>query len=603
MADFYIKKLYVTSLDEKVHPAEIEFQKGTNIIYGTSDSGKSYIIECIDYMFGAKSMRLKHSSGYDTVRLDISTSQGEIHLERRFDRKKEQVSIYSTDMRFERLNCTGASSDTLDSFWLQLIGIGENQTVITSGYYAREQLKWSNIKPMFLVKEDNISKAKPVIPTSTKSLSALLLLLTGRDYSEEPTLESDADRRKKAKGVREYIVKRMRELGTQQLELMQKIGSQEVIEQEKNWESLLDRFSSKEKELDNAIARSHQLHADLEEVRHMVSAYRLQKENHILLQGLYDAQMKRLSFTMEGQLLTKLHGEACQCPFCNSKIESSKISPEVLQATKAELEQAESTIRAFEHDTEELDKSIAEACKRESDLQMQCAELDRMITTSYVPEVDALKRQLNVHVQTLQDRHDIEYLGEELESLQTQKDALEVKSTDRSVLFHPKDEFPNEFFHGMSESLTEMLATWSPSELKQIFFERATMDVNADWQDKNTFGEGYRACLNTAVAFCLFKYLCESGKYAPGLLLIDSPIQAMKEKDGSFATSELFSYIVKHSSCGQVFIVDNKLPNNFNSEGANVRTFDENGFLPDFTHPSKIRKEHTQNVEGQQQLI
>lgn len=34
--------------------AVVRFQDGLNVIYGASDTGKSFIIEAIDFMFGAK---------------------------------------------------------------------------------------------------------------------------------------------------------------------------------------------------------------------------------------------------------------------------------------------------------------------------------------------------------------------------------------------------------------------------------------------------------------------------------------------------------------------------------------------------------------------
>lgn len=52
MTDFYISQLQVTG--SNVRPAILDFQRGANIIYGNSDEGKSYIVECLDFMFGAK---------------------------------------------------------------------------------------------------------------------------------------------------------------------------------------------------------------------------------------------------------------------------------------------------------------------------------------------------------------------------------------------------------------------------------------------------------------------------------------------------------------------------------------------------------------------
>ena len=81
--------------------------------------------------------------------------------------------------------------------------------------------------------------------------------------------------------------------------------------------------------------------------------------------------------------------------------------------------------------------------------------------------------------------------------------------------------------------MEDMLLACGLRNLENIRFEMQTMDISLEWQDKDTFGEEYRAFLNTVVAFSLFPLLCENGKHMPGLLILDSPIQAMKQPDGS----------------------------------------------------------------------
>lgn len=49
MSRFYIKQIFAT--DEKVKFSEITFQDGVNIVYEPSNSGKSYIVKCINFMF------------------------------------------------------------------------------------------------------------------------------------------------------------------------------------------------------------------------------------------------------------------------------------------------------------------------------------------------------------------------------------------------------------------------------------------------------------------------------------------------------------------------------------------------------------------------
>lgn len=601
MTDFYIKQLTVSGVDVKA--TVIDFKKGTNIIYGNSDIGKSYVVECLDFLFGAKNMRLKDTSGYNTVSAVIQTSQGEIHIERRFDVRKKAISIFSTDPRYEHLSCTGVDRDTLDSLWLRLIGIDENQTVVVNGDYVHELLKWNNIKQTLLIKETSVSGTKSVIPNSTKSLSTLLFLLTGMDFADVPPRESDTDRRKRLKGAREQILKQMRDIAARQQALLDLMESEPVETSQQEWLALLDRFSVQEEQMQTAIQKSHQLHERLDETRKTLSAYKLQQENHKLLQGLYDAEMKRLTVTMEGQILTLGHGGDCKCPFCGSKTKENQISPEVLSAAKAEIEQAEVAIHHFQNANEDLEKKIKKQEELIAQLQETCSTLDVEIASAYAPSVAEMKERLDQYTENVKRQNALDILGVDYATLDNELATLNAKDDDDALKFKPKDEFPPEFFNGMAMGLTKLLMACGYSADDLIDFEPATMDISINYQDKSTYGEGYRAFLNTAVAFCLFQYLCEKGKHVPGLLIIDSPIQAMRERDGTNLTRELFNYIYDQSKCGQVIIVDNRIPEDSDEENANVIALHESGFLPDFVRPTKKRKKsssaQTTITEGQ----
>ncbi len=589
MIDFYIRELSVTGF--KVRPSVLSFQRGTNIIYGDSDSGKSYVAECLDYIFGAKTMRLKASSGYNTVSVIIKTSKGEIILSRRFDVRKRAVSIQSTDPRFVGLNCTGVERDVLDSFWLRLIGINENQTVVTSGYYAHEMLTWNNIEKFLLLKENQISSVKSVVPKDCKSLSSLLFLLTGDDFADMPTLETDKDRIKKAKGAKEQIKKEMQRISKRRFELLAKLTSDEIQQIRQNWDELLRRFTYEEQQLQTAIAESKKYHSKLDEAQKKLSSFLLQAENHNLLRSLYTAQAKRLAFTMEGQLLTSVYGVKCTCPFCGKETDESKVNPAALEATRAEFEDAEIALHQFQNANEELMDRIEKQQGFVNTLQAKCNTLDKQISETYAPSVADMKRQMEKYLEFIRIQHEVDLLGVDHETLQTEYDSLDQKPTEQAVKFKPRDEYPDCFRKEMGTRMEDMLVACGLKNLDKVRFEMSTMDISLEWQDKDTFGEGYRAFLNTTVAFSLFHHLCDTGKYVPGLLILDSPIQAMKQPEGSQLTTLLFNYMIENSGCGQVFIIENKLPENYMSDKATIYSLSGNGFLPDFQHPIKKRND------------
>lgn len=54
MSDYGLTILELALTGKDTSKASITFEKGLNVITGASDTGKSFILQCIDYMFGAK---------------------------------------------------------------------------------------------------------------------------------------------------------------------------------------------------------------------------------------------------------------------------------------------------------------------------------------------------------------------------------------------------------------------------------------------------------------------------------------------------------------------------------------------------------------------
>lgn len=603
MAEFYIKEMKISGPDKTT--AVYEFQPGANIIYGESDSGKSYVVECLDYMFGEKTMRLKASSGYDTISVVVKTPKGEVKLLRCFDARKKNVEIFSTDEDFENFTGTGYGADVLDNFWLRLIGIQENQQVVVDSYYHKERLTWANIKKMFLIKEDNISKTSSVIPSGIKSLSALLFLLTGKDFRTIDAVDSDKEREKKSEAEKAAILKILEKTRQRMEMLLQQLRNTPVDEIREQWTEILARFQQKEDQLRQALQQSRELHEKLDIARKKLASSRLQHENYALLQSLYDARMKRNAFVTEGNLIALDHGGDCTCPFCGARQQADDVNVDAMNASVAELKKTGEEIRRFEEANADLEKRIARQQERVDLLEKECSALDHKISVSYAPAVNEMKTQLDRYTALLELQKEYDVVSTHYSTLNLEYQNADADPVEEFNKFRPKEHFPAGFFESMSLYLTEMVRACGVEGADQVFFERATFDLNESWQDKNTFGEGYRAFYNTAVAFCLFRYLCDHGRYKPGFMIVDSPTQAMELPEDSKETAKLYEYMINNSACGQIFIVDNKIPQDLDIEKAKVYTFEGNGkgFLPDYVRPVRIRKEHREPDNNGQGMV
>lgn len=73
-------------------PSSLDFIDGLNIVCGPSNTGKSYILQCIDFMFGAGTKPFDESTGFDTVKMVVETKDGyTVSLERQLGKNVTRV--------------------------------------------------------------------------------------------------------------------------------------------------------------------------------------------------------------------------------------------------------------------------------------------------------------------------------------------------------------------------------------------------------------------------------------------------------------------------------------------------------------------------------
>src|SRR5688572_28745594 len=61
-----------------VPAAEVKFRRGLNAVIGPSDTGKTFIGQCVDYALGSgrQPKRIPEASKYDQVELELETADG-----------------------------------------------------------------------------------------------------------------------------------------------------------------------------------------------------------------------------------------------------------------------------------------------------------------------------------------------------------------------------------------------------------------------------------------------------------------------------------------------------------------------------------------------
>src|ERR1700722_13565519 len=73
-----IRLTHLTMVGSDVEKATVEFSPGLTLIYGASDTGKSYIAQAVDFMLGGKKLKqnVPEAEGYTHVLLGMVLPDG-----------------------------------------------------------------------------------------------------------------------------------------------------------------------------------------------------------------------------------------------------------------------------------------------------------------------------------------------------------------------------------------------------------------------------------------------------------------------------------------------------------------------------------------------
>lgn len=101
MPNFYIEKITARGAGKRA--SSIDLVPGLNIICGPSDTGKSYVLEILDYLFGSDQVPIDTKHGYDSFEMVIRTANGTITVTRNVidGSKSSTAEVSSTDNRIE----------------------------------------------------------------------------------------------------------------------------------------------------------------------------------------------------------------------------------------------------------------------------------------------------------------------------------------------------------------------------------------------------------------------------------------------------------------------------------------------------------------------
>lgn len=578
----------------------IEFDDGLNLIFGRSDTGKTWILKSINYLFGSSTIPIPSITGYTTVRGVFDTRRfGQVTIKREIGSSKADVTSssplicdgeYETDYR-------KAASFYLNELWLRIMGIDEEVMIPKNENYERERLSWANIASVFFTDEDEIDGSESVVannPTRKTSITtSLFYLLTGDSKKGIEKILSAKEKTASKEAVTRYIDSQVESLKNERLEIASELdymGSVNIEEKMAELSSEID-FAQEETqrllEENSAVAnRIFDLQQRKIEVQVLIDRYES-------LLSQYGADLRRMGFIFEGEQAVKSQEKNEQCPFCGGHVETT--DEDSLQTIEAEARRIASemvlilaTKSEVSEERDSLQSSIEALQQRSNEVQ---GTLDAR--NQDIAKLEAGLERFARHT-TLNSR--LDYIDKALEDLGIKRSDVNKKKPSPKK-FKAKEEFETQVGDGFDDLLNDILKECGFTS-GHAAWDFGSMDITINGIPKaQDSGKGYRSFLNSVISLMLFSYFnSDKATYKPGFMMIDTPLLGFDE-DEALSSSQhlkqgLYNYFLNNIGDGQIIVVDNinvRPDLDFEAKGASVTVYRKNeadaatyGFLPDW---------------------
>ena len=536
----HIDKLEVTG-NQRI--AVIEFAQNLTIIMGKSETGKTTIYKCIDYLFGAKNDEMHRpfltSTGYDTVTGYFSSDLGKIKISRKIDSKK-----FTIETDINGIDATKEYTiDTKKPEWIgnifnQLLGVPKGFKIPWSNDGKMKLFSWRTVKQAFMIHEKRADTEESVIMPSintdrTAFLSNLLYLLYKTDFTDFDAEEGTRIKKIRKAAIQKYIKNKKDIITQKMLELQQRSNEIEIA---------LKRFET--------------------------------------LDGQYTSDIKRLSFIVDGEKITSSIPKKKKCPFCNGQIETHNHGS-YIESARAELSKTLENANELNEAKKDLFDEMQEIKEKLSKLNQQKDEIQHTLNDDLVPVQDNLESQLQIFSQIIECKKALS-LYAEMDSTYDE-DFVEYDKVDAEIDYKPKTLFEADFADKIASYFKTLLAATYFKPIDTVVFDMALFDVVVNDNPKPNRSKGYAAYLNSLLVLSLRSYFNERAELNPHFYLLDSPLHGlMTETSDENNEDELrkgfFNYVFSNYGNDQIINIENtedkELPHiEYDSRYVKVYTF------------------------------
>lgn len=569
---YYIKNLTLISKDGTI--SDVDLKAGLNIIYGESNTGKSLIVDCVDYLYGAKEHRFDQKLDLKQIRLTIDVDGKLVSLTREINSNFIEVLSACPYIESGKYNANNGKKP-IYIVWLRLMKIEDDVRIIKTLAGKTQKLTFRTFCHLFLIDEDRAINKNSVLSTGTgKSkrvdtnvLSALLYLATSNNYLPDKEGKDAPTRKARKEAVQKFVDRSMAKLADQKLSELMNLSKETPVELQKSIDSIINEIGNAEGILEESMKRSMELSTQITEIDTEINESRVLFNRNKMLATQYASDIKRLTFIAEGDIYGEDIPKLDRCPFCNGELPKEQ-NDSCIDAAIAEVAKIEVHVKDLESVQQSLESELKQLNTDKQALIEERRQVEMSIRREVQPQISMLKDKLASYTTALNQYKAQEMIEKFSNVLLSELKVTEEEESDELQINIPQ--LFNQTFTSMIETeLHKLLKECNYKNYTGSRFDKSDYDVVVNGHLKKSQGKGFRAFLNTLVAIAIQNCLFIYGLHIPRIFVVDSPILSLKEKEdhiGEEHISEtmkvgLFNYMVNHQPDKQIIIIENEIPN------------------------------------------
>ncbi|MEW9901950.1 hypothetical protein [Pseudomonas putida] len=575
----FIESVIVSGPD--LPDAAVYFTKGANVVQGGSDTGKSYIVQCIKFALGSSKppKPIEVAKGYTTVKVKFVNNDGSSFTIERTLAENSKATLIDEKGRVSVLGTkhSASNSSTLSSQFLGKLGLDGKLLLLGAESLRSGSFSLRDLEKIFLIDESRIvAEYSPLgtgqVMEKTKENSMLKLLLTGKDdaavKSAKKDLESKGALKHKVTAVEDIISKFYPAEDAAQLYQLQKLNAfnHEVSGRLEQAEAELKiAFQSSE-----GLFQQKALHtSELEVVNGKIAEDKALHGRFDMLGKKYESDRQRLLGIEQAAVLLDA-SDSMPCPTCGNHFDSESCTANVDDIKKG-----------VTFELNRIAKNIQELAEAQGSLSA-AIEKNTFRALTITAAITALEKQISAELEeSVRSVSDLKELSSSIKydlSSLDQRVADKAKLSDElkrlgALLLEEQAGYTAESFEDAVKPLVteiqSILARWGFPGYLPVDFDFRARDITIGGSARGNFGKGYRAVAFSAFVLGLMNLLKLSGRH-PGFVVLDSPLTTYKEGDdlpeeeGDAITGDLiygfYRDIAENFSDSQIIIFENKEP-------------------------------------------